>query len=107
MTNPAEVLTYVAIGLERTPESAASWPSSEQSDLWHTDCCSEERASFLEEIVRWAPCLPAVTARVIVVDDDDYLREVTEMVLAGAGHSTAEMPHYDLRAAVTRVLAMI
>ncbi len=31
--------------------------------------------------------LPAVTARVVVVDDDDYVREVTEMVLAGAGHS--------------------
>jgi DNA-binding NtrC family response regulator len=30
---------------------------------------------------------PAVTARVVVVDDDDYVREVTEMVLAGAGHS--------------------
>jgi hypothetical protein len=25
---------------------------------------------------------PAVTARVVVVDDDDYVREVTEMVLA-------------------------
>ena len=30
---------------------------------------------------------PAVTARVVVVDDDDEVREVTEMVLAGAGHS--------------------
>jgi DNA-binding NtrC family response regulator len=29
---------------------------------------------------------PAVTARVVVVDDDDYVREVTEMVLAEAGH---------------------
>ena len=26
-------------------------------------------------------------ARIVVVDDDDYVREVTEMVLAGAGHS--------------------
>jgi DNA-binding NtrC family response regulator len=32
------------------------------------------------------PC-PAVSARVVIVDDDDSLREVTEMVLAGAGHS--------------------
>ena len=30
---------------------------------------------------------PAVPARVVVVDDDDAVREVTEMVLAGAGHS--------------------
>ena len=30
---------------------------------------------------------PSTTARVVVVDDDDYVREVTEMVLAGAGHS--------------------
>ena len=30
---------------------------------------------------------PAVPARVVVVDDDDKVREVTEMVLAGAGHS--------------------
>ena len=30
---------------------------------------------------------PAATARVIVVDDDDYVREVTEMILAGAGHT--------------------
>jgi two-component system, OmpR family, response regulator len=30
---------------------------------------------------------PAVPARVVVVDDDDEVREVTEMVLAGAGHS--------------------
>lgn len=30
---------------------------------------------------------PAVMARVVVVDDDDYVREVTEMALAGAGHS--------------------
>jgi CheY-like chemotaxis protein len=26
-------------------------------------------------------------ARIVIVDDDDYVREVTEMVLAGAGHS--------------------
>ena len=30
---------------------------------------------------------PAVTARVVVVDDDDQVREVTEMILAGAGYS--------------------
>jgi CheY-like chemotaxis protein len=30
---------------------------------------------------------PAATARVVIVDDDDSVREVTEMVLAGAGHS--------------------
>jgi DNA-binding NtrC family response regulator len=30
---------------------------------------------------------PAATARVIVVDDDDYVRDVTEMILAGAGHT--------------------
>lgn len=30
---------------------------------------------------------PPVPARVVVVDDDDQVREVTEMVLAGAGHS--------------------
>ena len=30
---------------------------------------------------------PPVPARVVVVDDDDEVREVTEMVLAGAGHS--------------------
>lgn len=30
---------------------------------------------------------PAVTARVVIVDDDDYVRELTEMVLVGAGHS--------------------
>ncbi len=30
---------------------------------------------------------PAVPARVLVVDDDDDVREVTEMVLAGEGHS--------------------
>ena len=30
---------------------------------------------------------PAVTARVVVVDDDDEVREVTEMILAGAGYS--------------------
>ena len=30
---------------------------------------------------------PVVTARVVVVDDDDHVREVTEMVLAEAGHS--------------------
>lgn len=30
---------------------------------------------------------PAATARVVIVDDDDYVREVTEMILAGAGHS--------------------
>jgi DNA-binding response OmpR family regulator len=29
----------------------------------------------------------AATARVVLVDDDDYVREVTEMILAGAGHS--------------------
>ncbi len=30
---------------------------------------------------------PAGTARVVIVDDDDSVREVMEMVLAGAGHS--------------------
>jgi len=30
---------------------------------------------------------PAVPARVVVVDDDDDVREVIDMVLAGAGHS--------------------
>ena len=30
---------------------------------------------------------PAVPARVVVVDDDDVVREVTEMVLVEAGHS--------------------
>jgi CheY-like chemotaxis protein len=30
---------------------------------------------------------PAATACVVIVDDDDSVREVTEMVLAGAGHS--------------------
>jgi DNA-binding NtrC family response regulator len=30
---------------------------------------------------------PPATARIVVVDDDDYVREATEMVLAGAGHS--------------------
>lgn len=30
---------------------------------------------------------PPATARIVVVDDDDYVREVTEMALAGAGHS--------------------
>jgi CheY-like chemotaxis protein len=30
---------------------------------------------------------PAVTARVVVVDDDNEVREVTEMILAGAGYS--------------------
>jgi two-component system NtrC family sensor kinase len=30
---------------------------------------------------------PAATARIVIVDDDDYVREVTAMVLAGAGHS--------------------
>jgi DNA-binding NtrC family response regulator len=30
---------------------------------------------------------PAVPARVLVIDDDDDVREVTEMVLAGDGHS--------------------
>jgi CheY-like chemotaxis protein len=30
---------------------------------------------------------PAGTARVVIVDDDASIREVTEMVLAGAGHS--------------------
>jgi CheY-like chemotaxis protein len=30
---------------------------------------------------------PALTARVVVVDDDDEVREVTEMILAGAGYS--------------------
>jgi len=30
---------------------------------------------------------PAATARVVIVDDDDSVREVIGMVLAGAGHS--------------------
>ena len=30
---------------------------------------------------------PAASARVVIVDDDDSVREVTEMALAGAGHS--------------------
>jgi len=33
-----------------------------------------------------SPSAPA-TARIVLVDDDDYVREVTEMVLTGAGHS--------------------
>jgi DNA-binding NtrC family response regulator len=31
--------------------------------------------------------LPVATARIVIVDDDDHVREVTEMALAGAGHS--------------------
>lgn len=30
---------------------------------------------------------PTATARIVVVDDDDHVREVTEMVLASAGYS--------------------
>lgn len=30
---------------------------------------------------------PAVPASIVIVDDDEYVREVTEMVLAGLGHS--------------------
>ena len=30
---------------------------------------------------------PAATARVVIVDDDKYVRDVTEMILSGAGHS--------------------
>lgn len=30
---------------------------------------------------------PAATARVVIVEDDDYVREITEMILAGAGHA--------------------
>jgi CheY-like chemotaxis protein len=33
-----------------------------------------------------SPSAP-VTARIVLVDDDEYVREVTEMVLTGAGHS--------------------
>ena len=33
-----------------------------------------------------SPSAPA-TARIVIVDDDEYVREVTEMVLTGAGHS--------------------
>lgn len=29
----------------------------------------------------------STTARIVIVDDDEYVREVTEMVLSGAGHS--------------------
>ena len=36
---------------------------------------------------------PAGPARVVVVDDDDAVREVTEMVLAGAGHSVRATAH--------------
>jgi DNA-binding NtrC family response regulator len=36
---------------------------------------------------------PAVPARVVVVDDDDEVREVTEMILAGAGHSVRATAH--------------
>ena len=30
---------------------------------------------------------PSATARIVIVDDDEYVREVTEMVLTEAGHS--------------------
>lgn len=33
-----------------------------------------------------SPSAPA-TARIVIVDDDEYVREVTELVLTGAGHS--------------------
>ena len=36
---------------------------------------------------------PSSTARIVVVDDDDHVREVTEMVLAGAGHSVRATPN--------------
>jgi two-component system NtrC family sensor kinase len=36
---------------------------------------------------------PSTTARIVVVDDDDHVREVTEMVLAGAGHSVRATPN--------------
>src|SRR5258708_19646917 len=36
---------------------------------------------------------PSTTGRIVVVDDDDYVREVTEMVLAGAGHSVRATPN--------------
>ena len=29
----------------------------------------------------------SATARIVIVDDDEYVREVTELVLTGAGHS--------------------
>lgn len=35
----------------------------------------------------------AGTARVVVVDDDDYVRDATEMILAGAGHSVRATPN--------------
>jgi len=36
---------------------------------------------------------PSTTARIVVVDDDDHVREVTEMVLSGAGHSVRATPN--------------
>ena len=36
---------------------------------------------------------PSTAARIVVVDDDDHVREVTEMVLAGAGHSVRATPN--------------
>ena len=30
---------------------------------------------------------PPTTARIVIVDDDEYVREVTELVLTSAGHS--------------------
>jgi hypothetical protein len=63
---------------------------------------------------------PAVTARVVVVDDDDEVREVTEMILArwpAAASHVVKAPNIPvllkpftleaLRAAVARVLAPI
>ena len=40
-----------------------------------------------EETTMGRDASPTVTARIVVVDDDDHVREVTEMVLAGAGYS--------------------
>ena len=36
---------------------------------------------------------PSTTARIVVVDDDDHVREVTEMALTGAGHAVRATPH--------------
>jgi len=45
---------------------------------------------------------PLATARITVVDDDDYVREVTEMVFAAAGHSEADQTVRTFRVPILR-----
>src|SRR5262249_5456375 len=66
---------------ERSALKARPQPFHARRTPWHPRCTSGTRPHMRR------PTSARLTARIVIVDDDEYVREVTDLTLSEAGHT--------------------